>query len=111
MRKKSDEIVKYQRQKSDELYHKVYRDIQEMLLNSEKINFYTVAERAEVSRTYLYHHLLFSSLIKTVANLQKHGKTVEDLVLEYKQSKEVYENTMNRYSKTKEKLEKLRSLT
>lgn len=35
-----------------------------MLRDGEKVNFYTVADRAGVSRTYLYRHGEFKTFIK-----------------------------------------------
>ena len=63
---KTKQIVNYQKNRSQDTYDKVYNTLYDMVIADEKINFYTVAERAGVSTAYLYQHEDFS-LLKPVS--------------------------------------------
>ena len=54
MKRNSEGIVNHQKQRSYDIYNRVYKTLYEMILQDEKINYYTVAKQAEVSRAYLY---------------------------------------------------------
>lgn len=78
-KRNSEGIVNHQKQRSYETYTRVYRALYSMILRDEKINFYTVAKKAEVSRAYLYNHNAFSMMIETFSNLQKENESEDSL--------------------------------
>lgn len=50
---------------TEELIESVKMIIDEMIKSGEKITFYSVAEKAEVSRQFLYNHTELSELISS----------------------------------------------
>ena len=64
---------------SEELIKHTLKTINEMFANGEKINYYTVAEKAEVSRTFLYNHKAIVSKIAYYKKLNalSHEKRIE----------------------------------
>ena len=78
-KKNSEGIVNHQKQRSYDIYNRVYKTLYEMILQDEKTNYYTVAKQAEVSRTYLYNHNAFSMMIETFLNLQKENESEDSL--------------------------------
>lgn len=103
MKKNSEGIVNHQKQKSYDIYNRVYSTLYEMILRDEKINYYTVAKQAEVSRTYLYNHNAFSMMIETFSNLQKENESEDSLYEKFEQAEKRYAELQSEYDKVKAK--------
>lgn len=99
MMEKSKKIVIQQQRNSYKTYSKAYDAIYNMVLLDEKINYYTVAEKAGVSRSYLYQHEGLSEMIQMFSTLQK--KESSPAIL-----KENYEKARKRLEEAKERLRK-----
>lgn len=89
-KKNSEGIVNHQKQRSYDTYTRVYKALYSMILHDEKINFYTVAKQAEVSRSYLYNHNAFSMMIETFSNLQKENESEDSLYEKFEQAEKRY---------------------
>lgn len=74
-----------------------------MILQDEKINYYTVAKQAEVSRAYLYNHNAFSMMIETFSNLQKENESEDSLYEKFEQAEKRYVELQLEYEKVKAK--------
>ncbi len=74
-----------------------------MILRDEKINFYTVAKAAEVSRAYLYNHNAFSMMIETFSGLQKENETENSLYEKFDQAEKRYIELQEKYDEVKAK--------
>ena len=99
----SEGIVNHQKQRSYDIYNRVYKTLYEMILQDEKINYYTVAKQAEVSRAYLYNHNAFSMMIETFSNLQKENESEDSLYEEFEQAEKRYAELQLEYNKVKTK--------
>ncbi|MCI9421407.1 MAG: hypothetical protein HFG81_01645 [Dorea sp.] len=102
-KKNSEGIVNHQKQRSYDIYNRVYSTLYEMILRDEKINYYTVAKQAEVSRTYLYNHNAFSMMIETFSNLQKENESEDSLYEKFEQAEKRYVELQLEYDKEKAK--------
>ncbi len=102
-KKNSDGIVNHQKQRSYDTYTRVYKTLYSMILHDEKINFYTVAKQAEVSRAYLYNHNAFSMMIETFSNLQKENESEDSLYEKFEQAEKHYVKLQLEYEKVKAK--------
>ena len=102
-KKNSEGIVNHQKQRSYDIYNRVYSTLSEMILRDEKINYYTVAKQAEVSRTYLYNHNAFSMMIETFSNLQKENESEDSLYEKFEQAEKRYVELQLEYDKVKAK--------
>lgn len=102
-KKNSEGIVNHQKQRSYDIYNRVYSTLYEMILRDEKINYYTVAKQAEVSRTYLYNHNAFSMMIETFSNLQKENESEDSLYEKFEQAEKRYVELQLEYDKVKAK--------
>ena len=102
-KKNSEGIVSHQKQRSYDIYNRVYSTLYEMILRDEKINYYTVAKQAEVSRTYLYNHNAFSMMIETFSNLQKENESEDSLYEKFEQAEKRYVELQLEYDKVKAK--------
>ena len=72
-----------------------------MILHDEKINFYTVAKQAEVSRAYLYNHDAFAMMIETFSNLQKENESEDSLYEKFQQAEKRYIELQQKYEEVK----------
>lgn len=102
-KKNSEGIVNHQKQRSYDIYNRVYSTLYEMILRDEKINYYTVAKQAEVSRTYLYNHNAFSMMIETFSNPQKENESEDSLYEKFEQAEKRYVELQLKYDKVKAK--------
>lgn len=98
---KSDKIAKYQKNRKYETYSRVYDTLFDMITLDEKINFYTVADRAGVSRAYLYQHNAFSTMIKLFSFTQSIELTPDSLKEEYNKARERLANAQKGYKEVK----------
>lgn len=78
-----------------------------MLLLDEKINYYTVAEKAGVSRSYLYQHNGLSAMIQVFSSLQKQETSYSALKADYEKSRQRLSDAQKRYRKVKEEFNNL----
>ena len=102
-KRNSKGIVNHQKQRSYETYTRVYRALYSMILRDEKINFYTVAKEAEVSRAYLYNHNAFAMMIETFSGLQKENKSEDSLYEKFQQAENRYVELQQKYEEVKTK--------
>ncbi len=102
-KRNSEGIVNHQKQRSYETYTRVYRALYSMILRDEKINFYTVAKEAEVSRAYLYNHNAFAMMIETFSGLQKENETEDSLYEKFDQAEKRYIELQEKYDEVKAK--------
>lgn len=100
-KKNSEGIVNHQKQRSYDIYNRAYKTLHEMILKDEKINYYTVAKQAEVSRAYLYNHNAFSMIIETFSNLQKENESKDSLYEKFEQAEKRYAELQLEYNKVK----------
>lgn len=102
-KRNSEGIVNHQKQRSYDTYNRVYKALYSMILHDEKINFYTVAKQAEVSRAYLYNHNAFSMMIETFSNLQKENESEDSLYEKFQQAEKRYIELQQKYEEVKTK--------
>ena len=102
-KRNSEGIVNHQKQRSYDTYNKVYKALYSMILHDEKINFYTVAKQAEVSRAYLYNHDAFAMMIETFSNLQKENESEDSLYEKFQQAEKRYIELQQKYEEVKTK--------
>lgn len=102
-KRNSEGIVNHQKQRSYETYTRVYRALYSMILRDEKINFYTVAKQAEVSRAYLYNHNAFAMMIETFSGLQKENESEDSLYEKFDHAEKRYVELQAEYDKVKAK--------
>lgn len=102
-KRNSEGIVNHQKQRSYDTYNRVYKALYSMILHNEKINFYTVAKQAEVSRAYLYNHNAFSMMIETFSNLQKENESEDSLYEKFQQAEKRYIELQQKYEEVKTK--------
>ena len=100
-KRNSEGIVNHQKQRSYDTYNRVYKALYSMILHDEKINFYTVAKQAEVSRAYLYNHDAFSMMIETFSNLQKENESEDSLYEKFQQAEKRYIELQQKYEEVK----------
>ena len=70
----TDKMIEAKKLDAQRRYHATYKALREMLENGEKVNFYTVSERAGVSRTYLYNHPEFRRMIRRFKDMDSIGE-------------------------------------
>lgn len=104
---KTKQIVNYQKNRSLDTYDKVYNALYNMVIANEKINFYTVAERAGVSRAYLYQHEDFSFFIKTCALTAKQGHSPASLKENCEKARQRLKAVYDRYDVVERELNEL----
>ena len=102
-KKNSEGIVNHQKQRSYDTYNRVYKALYSMILRDEKINFYTVAKQAEVSRAYLYNHDAFAMMIETFSGLQKENESEDSLYEKFQQAEKRYVELQQKYEEVKTK--------
>lgn len=102
-KKNSEGIVNHQKQRSYDTYTRVYKALYAMIMRDEKINFYTVAKKAEVSRAYLYNHNAFSMMIEIFSNLQKENESENSLYEKFQQAEKRYVELQQKYEEVKTK--------
>ena len=102
-KRNSEGIVNHQKQRSYDTYNRVYKALYSMILHDEKINFYTVAKQAEVSRAYLYNHDAFAMMIETFSNLQKENESEDSLYEKFQQAEKRYAELQQKYKEVKAK--------
>ena len=102
-KRNSEGIVNHQKQRSYDTYNRVYKALYSVILHDEKINFYTVAKQAEVSRAYLYNHDAFAMMIETFSNLQKENESEDYLYEKFQQAEKRYVELQQEYEKVKNK--------
>lgn len=107
MMEKNKKAVIQQQRNSYKTYSKAYDAIYNMVLLDEKINYYTVAEKAGVSRSYLYQHEALSEMIQTFSNLQKQESSPLALKEEYDKARKRLEDAKERLRIAKEEYNKL----
>lgn len=73
----TDKMIEAKKLDAERRYHAAYKALREMLEDGEKLNFYTVAERAGVSRTYLYNHPEFRRIIKRFRDMSSINEVKE----------------------------------
>ncbi len=100
-KRNSEGIVNHQKQRSYDTYTRVYKALYAMIMRDEKINFYTVAKKAEVSRAYLYNHNAFSMMIETFSNLQKQNESEDSLYEKFLQAENRYIELNKKYDEVK----------
>ncbi len=107
MMEKNKKAVIQQQRNSYKTYSKAYDAIYNMVLLDEKINYYTVADKAGVSRSYLYQHEALSDMIQTFSTLQKTDSPPSALNEEYDKARKRLEDAKERLHKAKEEYNKL----
>lgn len=100
-KRNSEGIVNHQKQRSYDTYTRVYKALYAMIMRDEKINFYTVAKKAEVSRAYLYNHNAFSMMIEIFSNLQKENESENSLYEKFQQAENRYVELQQKYDEVK----------
>ena len=103
----SKKITDYQKNRSIETYDRVYHTLYRMVLSDQKINFYTVAEEANVSRAYLYQQEDFYTFIKTCALTTKEGSSAMHIKEKLKEAEKRLEATHKRFVAARKELDDL----
>ena len=107
MAKNNQKAIIHQQRNSYKTYSKAYDALYAMLLADEKINYYTVAEKAGVSRSYLYQHNGLSTMIQQFSILQKQELSANKLKEDYEKARKRLEEAQKRYKEVKEEYNKL----
>lgn len=78
MSNKTDKIIEIAKKKSEETENKVVKVIKEMVKNEEKINFYSVYQKAGVSKSFVYNNPTIRELIEKYRSNPIKNKQTQD---------------------------------
>lgn len=90
MNKNTSKIIELAKNKSEQTKNKVIEVINEMLVNGEKITFYSVYKRAGVSKSYVYKNEEVRLVIETYRKSsvkKKQGNEAKDVIIEAQKKK------------------------